>query len=487
MSFEALKLTNKGQELLLRSLEGATITFTAIKVGDGTTTADAISELTDLINAVHTTEITAATRTSQYMMVEGVFNNSEIPRSFYWREVGIYTADPDAPDDRSRDILFMYQNAFDTAEYISISSGEIIEKAVRLNVFVGEAERVEATIDPATATVSKAYLDDVISDINETINEKTAGLAAEDHDHEISDVNGLQSALNNKAPQEHGHQVDDISDFPNTINMAWNTRELILSDSDLDNYTQTGCFLVLDSSTSAAINNTAYADSGYYLDVWRRSETMLFQVATTWVGLQKIRHKSNGIWSDWAFTKDGGNAGSADKIKTVKNDYATTGAMYPTFVDSNNASATAEAAKTDYNVRYNIRRGTTSEVGIAQLCLGSITPQGQADNSRGIVLIYGEDAYYVNLSASQSMTGNVDIRLPNTSGTLALNTPASAAVAGLVNTIAQTFAGAKTFNGPVYPNGATDPGIPQARKLASGSAEANDTNCPANSWYGQHV
>lgn len=63
---------------------------------------------------------------------------------------------------------------------------------------------------------------------------------------------------------------------------------------------------------------------------------------------------------------------------------------------------------------------------------------------------------------------------------------ASTSAAGLVSTAAQTFAGNKTFNGQIIPEGATDYGTPQARKLSSGTADASTTNCPPGSWYGQH-
>lgn len=67
------------------------------------------------------------------------------------------------------------------------------------------------------------------------------------------------------------------------------------------------------------------------------------------------------------------------------------------------------------------------------------------------------------------------------------STAASASAAGLVNTGAQTFAGNKTFNGQILPNGATAYGTPQARKLASGTAAATTTNCPSGAWLGQHA
>ncbi len=63
---------------------------------------------------------------------------------------------------------------------------------------------------------------------------------------------------------------------------------------------------------------------------------------------------------------------------------------------------------------------------------------------------------------------------------------ASASASGLVSTGAQTFAGSKTFNGQILPNGAAAYGTPQARKLSSGTAAATTANCPSGAWYGQH-
>lgn len=63
---------------------------------------------------------------------------------------------------------------------------------------------------------------------------------------------------------------------------------------------------------------------------------------------------------------------------------------------------------------------------------------------------------------------------------------ASASAAGLVSTVAQTFAGAKTFNGSIYASGATAAGTQQCRNLAVGTAAATASNCPSGCWYGQY-
>lgn len=192
MSFETLKLTGKGKELLLRSLEGQQLVFTSVHIGDGEISGpDAIPALEDLVSSIKSVDIIKAQRNTDYMTVEAYFKNDEIPRSFYWKELGVFVADPDNPDDRSADILFVYQNAYDTAEYISISTAGIIEKTVRVNVFVGEAENISAVIDSSVVFVTRAEFDD--------------------HKHTVSDIENFPESMpadGGNADTVNGHTVE---------------------------------------------------------------------------------------------------------------------------------------------------------------------------------------------------------------------------------------------------------------------------------------
>lgn len=102
------------------------------------------------------------------------------------------------------------------------------------------------------------------------------------------------------------------------------------------------------------------------------------------------------------------------------------------------------------------------------------------NSSSGVQVVTG-----VTKDAAGHVTGvtSVALKSVNTNTTYGA---ATASAAGLVSTGAQTFAGNKTFNGQILPNGATAYGTPQARKLASGTAAATTTNCPSGAWYGQH-
>lgn len=154
MSFTAPKFTNAGRQLQTRVIAGDTLTFTTIKLGDGTMTTEPIAALTDLIHGIITLPVHEVRRNADYADVTGVFQNAGLSSGFYWREIGIFAADPDYPNDRSHDILYCYQNAAELAEYIPSASSAVIEKIIRVACVVGDAENV--TVGLASQAYAKA-------------------------------------------------------------------------------------------------------------------------------------------------------------------------------------------------------------------------------------------------------------------------------------------------------------------------------------------
>ena len=154
MSFTAPKFTGVGRQLQTRVIAGDTLTFTAIKLGDGTMTTEPIAALTDLIHGIITLPVHEVRRNADYAEVTGVFQNAGLSSGFYWREIGIFAADPDYPNDRSHDILYCYQNAAELAEYIPSASSAVIEKIIRVACVVGDAESV--TVGLASQAYAKA-------------------------------------------------------------------------------------------------------------------------------------------------------------------------------------------------------------------------------------------------------------------------------------------------------------------------------------------
>lgn len=143
--------TNAGKELHARAMAGKTLKFTTMKLGDGSLGSTAIANLTALVHAVTSVNITTLRHSGDYAAVSGMFTNKDLSTGFYWREIGLFAADPDAPDDRSRDILYCYQNAGNTADYIAASSSELITKRINIAAIVSGAANVSATLSANTS------------------------------------------------------------------------------------------------------------------------------------------------------------------------------------------------------------------------------------------------------------------------------------------------------------------------------------------------
>ena len=73
MSFTAPKFTNAGRQLQTRVIAGDTLTFTTIKLGDGTMTTEPIAALTDLIHGIITLPVHEVRRNADYAEVTGDF------------------------------------------------------------------------------------------------------------------------------------------------------------------------------------------------------------------------------------------------------------------------------------------------------------------------------------------------------------------------------------------------------------------------------
>lgn len=150
-NFDKFKLTKQGLNLLAQAQLGKTLTFTAVKVGDGeideTTDVATFTKLVSEINAdigIAYHEIIGEGKTQLMTRLNG---GSE---GFCLREVGIY-----AKIDSGTEVLYAYTNAHDTADYIPAAGGPTaVVYDLNLITVIGNAQSVSATI---TAKVGVDY------------------------------------------------------------------------------------------------------------------------------------------------------------------------------------------------------------------------------------------------------------------------------------------------------------------------------------------
>lgn len=157
--FQAPKLTDAGKALYYENIAGEQIVFTTIKLGSGYISGP-IASMTALVNPVVTIDASARNNEDQYAEIAGHFSNAQLAEGFYWREIGVFAANPEDPDNRAADILYCYQNAYDTADFIPVASVETVEKAIIVPVIVGDAENISCVLSASLILATLKDLED---------------------------------------------------------------------------------------------------------------------------------------------------------------------------------------------------------------------------------------------------------------------------------------------------------------------------------------
>ena len=231
--FQAPKLTNAGKALYYANIGGQGISFTTIKLGKGTLST-AIANLTDLVDTVVTIEAALSNGNGSYVDISGSFSNAGMTEGFYWREIGVFAADPNYPDDRSHDVLYCYQNAYDTADFIPAASVETVEKHITVPLIVGDAESVSCLLDPSLVYATHQDIEDhdqsetAHSFIRNLISAVSQALGLHEQDTTIHITSSERTAWNGKATGSdissaigtHNQAADAHSDIRSAIGTA---------------------------------------------------------------------------------------------------------------------------------------------------------------------------------------------------------------------------------------------------------------------------
>lgn len=156
--FKDIKITKQGAILAAKTIVGKIIEFSHIEVGEGTYTGD-IKEKTALTTKIMQCEIIKVKQKSDTeVAIAFLLKNTEVPKAFYFREIGLFAIDPDTKEK----VLFAYSNAGNKAEYINNSISEKIEKYIDIIVTVDNASNVNITLDENEIYVTEKKLEETL-------------------------------------------------------------------------------------------------------------------------------------------------------------------------------------------------------------------------------------------------------------------------------------------------------------------------------------
>lgn len=217
MAFEALIITDAGRALLASAMQGGGITFTRAQLGDGQITTQTLAALTALVSPVITLPISSASHSGDIASVVVDFSNavadsftgdgttteftlSASPASlsgvtvggaaatnytytansgkivfssapatgaaiavsygvpaFSWREIGVFAADPNHPNDRAYDILYCYQNAGAAPIAIPAPGDTPYSEQITIKIHVSSVQTINVYVSPGVNAGNVAF------------------------------------------------------------------------------------------------------------------------------------------------------------------------------------------------------------------------------------------------------------------------------------------------------------------------------------------
>lgn len=177
--FQNMIITRAGLDMIAQSQAGGTLIFTKGKLGDGQIGDQSIPDLTDLINAKMSVELSSVTaKTEGHVEVRFIVDNTDLDVGFFVREVGIYAK----INNEGVEQLYGYANAGNYTNYLADKSVPIDSIITKIDLVVGNASNIAFTTDKSIVYVTLEDLEEAIDTHNKDSNAHEPAFAAHNAD-----------------------------------------------------------------------------------------------------------------------------------------------------------------------------------------------------------------------------------------------------------------------------------------------------------------
>ena len=231
MSFGGLVLTGRGREEIAKASSGeALLKIQEVVLGGGLyegANTDAVS----LVNPVMSLPVEKITREGNEIHLEVEFSSKDVPKAFYFREIGV----------KANDVLCFYDNCGNDEEYLDPESDDIIkQKRMRIILYISSEVQVNVSIASQLYVMETDFLEHKNNNGNpHNVTKEQIGLGRADNtaDNE-KPVSAAQQELINETYQQltsytDARIADLINGAPETLDTLKEIADAMAENQDV--------------------------------------------------------------------------------------------------------------------------------------------------------------------------------------------------------------------------------------------------------------
>lgn len=160
--FPRLKPTKNAQAQMLKTIEGATLRFSRVGLGNGERPSIDFEDITKMQNLVCFGNLTHYERNGTNAIIHWQLDCASVENAFEWTEYALF-----ALDENNNEFLFSYAYNEGMAQPISsVNSESLVMLENDINICIGDAEHVSAIIGEYSAYASKEIVEEHINNYN---------------------------------------------------------------------------------------------------------------------------------------------------------------------------------------------------------------------------------------------------------------------------------------------------------------------------------
>lgn len=158
--FPRLKPTKNAQAQMLKTIEGATLRFSRVGLGNGERPSVDFEDITQMQNFVCFGNLTSYERNGTNAIIHWQLDCASVEDTFDWTEYALF-----ALDENDNEFLFSYAYNEGTPQPISsVNSESLVMLENDINICIGDAEHVSAIIGEYSAYASKEVVEEHLKD-----------------------------------------------------------------------------------------------------------------------------------------------------------------------------------------------------------------------------------------------------------------------------------------------------------------------------------